>query len=298
MKPFYCMQCPRKCGVLRGDEMPGRGLGACKMGALPAIARAAKHFDEEPPISGEGGSGTVFFSGCSLRCVYCQNAEISLGAKGEPRSLDELRTACQRLIDAGVHNINWVNPTHYAHVLEQLLNEPLHVPSVYNTGGYERVSTLKRLDGKVRIYLTDLKYLDAEGAKRYSGAPDYPKRAPRAILEMQRQVGQAQFDDSGVMKSGLIIRHLILPGRTDEAIRALEWISANAPAAYVSLMAQYVPAGQLKDTPELQRPITRREYDRVVDRLFQLNISNGFVQELESADEKYIPPFDFTGVFF
>ena len=262
------------------------------------VARAALHQWEEPCISGQNGSGTVFFSGCSLRCVYCQNQQISLGRYGAPVTEENLLRMFDRLIAQGAHNLNLVNPTHYAPMLAKALQKYRSpVPIVYNSGGYERVETLKALEGLVDIYLPDLKYVDSAVSLRYSGAADYFDYASKAILEMSRQVGEARFDENGMMKNWLIVRHLILPRNTAQSIKALTWIRGNLPeGTLVSLMCQYTPCGELGSFPELQRRITRREYDKVVEHMLKLGLTGGYLQELSSAKEEYIPPFDLTGV--
>lgn len=290
-KPFICRQCPRECGVLRGEQM-----GACGVGPEPRLARIALHFDEEPCVSGTRGSGAAFFSGCALGCAYCQNAPISHGGFGREQSREQLRSALERLIAEGAHNVNLVNPTHYSHVLEHVLEQPLGAPVVWNSSGYEKADTLKRFEGKVQIYLPDLKYVDEDGARRYSNAPDYFSWASKALIEMHRQVGDPVLDEDGIIRGGLIVRHLILPGRARQSMQALDWIAANLPGAYVSLMAQYVPFARAGQMPEINRPITRREYDRVVDHMLAIGLAEGYVQELSSSDERYIPAFDLTGV--
>lgn len=296
-REFLCTLCPRRCGVLRGAQRPGEGPGACRMGALPVLARAALHFDEEPVISGRRGSGAVFFSGCALRCVYCQNAPISHGCAGRTVTPAQLRAVFAQLLAQGAHNLNLVNPTHYAGLLSEVLEEAPGAPVVWNSSGYESVETLKLMEGKVQVYLPDLKYVDAQGAARFSAAPDYPEVAGRALREMARQVGSVRLDDEGVIRQGLIVRHLILPGRVEQSMRALDWIADHLPdGTWVSLMAQYVPFGPARDMPELNRRLTQREYDQVVDHLNRLGLENGYIQELGAADEQYIPPFDLTGV--
>lgn len=260
------------------------------------LARVAPHYDEEPCISGTNGSGTVFFSGCALRCVFCQNEPISHDCHGVVRDPDWLYEACLRLVDSGVHNINFVNPTHYAHSIEGIVRRGFSVPVVWNTGGYEHLETLRRLEGLVQIYLPDLKYADDELARRYSHAPDYFSIATRAILEMARQVGPMNLDEKGVAKRGLMIRHLILPGHAEDSMRVLDWIAANVPDAWVSLMAQYLPCGHAKNIAGIDRRLNQNEYDKVVEHLFRLGLEDGYVQELSSADEVYIPAFDLTGV--
>lgn len=294
---FICNQCPRNCGALRDDCAPGQGKGFCRMGVHPALARAALHFDEEPCISGTRGSGAVFFSGCSLRCAYCQNEQISHKCFGKTVKTEALRPIFMDLIGQGAHNINLVNPTHYAHAILQALDEPLPVPVVWNSSGYEKLETLRALEGKVQVYLPDLKYVDARGAARLSGVGDYLDYAGKAIREMARQVGSVRLDEQGVIRSGLIVRHLILPGRVKESMAVLDWIADHLPdGTWVSLMAQYVPCGPAREMPELNRPITREEYEQVVEHLMALGLENGYVQEMSSADVRYIPGFDLTGV--
>lgn len=296
MDAFACAACPRQCNAERESGLPSAGV--CGMPADFVVARAALHQWEEPCISGQNGSGTVFFSGCSLRCVYCQNQKISLGRFGAPVSADNLMRMFDRLIAQGAHNLNLVNPTHYAPMLAQVLRRYRSpAPVVYNSGGYERVETLRALEGLVDIYLPDLKYVDSAVSLRYSGAADYFANASQAILEMSRQVGTAVFDENGLMKKGLIIRHLILPRNTAQSLRALDWIHENLPkGTLVSLMCQYTPCGDLSACPELARRITRREYEKVVDHLLELGLTGGYLQEPSSAREEYIPPFDLTGV--
>lgn len=296
MDAFSCAACPRRCGALRKPAQPSGGF--CGMPAGFVVARAALHQWEEPCISGQHGSGTVFFSGCSLRCVYCQNQQISLGRYGALVTEENLLRMFDRLIEQGAHNLNLVNPTHYAPMLAKALKKYCSpVPVIYNSGGYERVEMLKALEGLVDIYLPDLKYVDSAISLRYSGAADYFDYASKAILEMSRQVGKAAFDKNGVMKKGLIVRHLILPRNTAQSIKALTWIHENLPeGTLVSLMCQYTPCGELENFPELQRRLTRREYEKVVDQMLELGLTGGYLQELSSAKEEYIPPFDLTGV--
>ena len=296
MDAFSCAACPRRCGALRKPAQPSGGF--CGMPAGFVVARAALHQWEEPCISGQHGSGTVFFSGCSLRCVYCQNQQISLGRYGALVTEENLLRMFDRLIEQGAHNLNLVNPTHYAPMLAKALKKYCSpVPVIYNSGGYERVEMLKALEGLVDIYLPDLKYVDSAVSLRYSGAADYFDYASKAILEMSRQVGEGTFDENGVMKKGLIVRHLILPRNTAQSIKALTWIRENLPEeTLVSLMCQYTPCGELENFPELQRRLTRREYEKVVDQMLELGLTGGYLQELSSAKEEYIPPFDLTGV--
>lgn len=292
MKDFICNDCPRKCNAHRGKT----GGGFCRMGADPVIARAAPHYDEEPVISGTRGSGAVFFSGCSLRCRFCQNYDISHDNYGQKVSVSRLREIYFELIEQGVHNINLVNPTHFTRAILESLVGGLPVPVVWNTGGYECVETLRQLEGKVQVYLPDLKYIDTDSARKYSAAANYFEYALKAIKEMLRQTGPVKIDENGIIQSGVIVRHLILPGCAEESMRILDWIAENLPGAWVSLMAQYLPFGNIECVDQLNRRLTQEEYDKVVDHLMALGLEDGFVQELSSSDEKYIPAFDLTGV--
>ncbi len=289
---FICSQCPRKCHAARSDQ----GAGFCHMPENPVLARAALHFDEEPCISGTRGSGTVFFSGCALGCVFCQNEAISHGGVGRETSVDGLRRCFSDLVRQGAHNINLVNPTHYLHAVLQAMDAPLPVPVVWNSGGYELASEIARLLGVVQVYLPDLKYMDAESAKRYSGAEAYFRHASEALREMHRQQPEVVLDADGVIQRGLIVRHLILPGRAEESKRILAWIQRELPGAWVSLMAQYTPLGRASEYPEIDRRLTEEEYEAVVEHMLDLGLEDGYVQELGSADERYVPPFDLTGV--
>ena len=287
---MICSICPRHCNVDRSVN-----LGFCQSPDNFRVARAALHFWEEPCISGKEGSGTVFFSGCNLKCVFCQNNEISAENKGVEISDDKLISIFENLISQGANNINLVNPTHYAKRLAKVLGRwKSPVPIVYNSSGYEEVETLKALDGLINIYLPDLKYIRAEKAMRYSKAADYFEKASVALLEMRRQV-EDKFDGD-IMKSGMIIRHLILPQNTNSSIAVLDFIKSNFPDTFVSLMAQYTPCGDLSEFPEINRKITKREYEKVVNYAFDNSFDKLFIQELSSADKSFIPKFDFTGV--
>lgn len=287
-----CSICPRKCNADRENS-----VGFCKSPAEFRLARAALHFWEEPCISGENGSGTVFFSGCNLKCVYCQNYEISIENKGVVVDDSRLIEIFKSLIEQGAENINLVNPTHYADRLANLF-EKWHcpVPVAYNTSGYESAQTLKMLDGIVDIYLTDFKYIRPDKAQKYSNAPDYPEVAKNALAEMKRQVQGYAFDSRSVMQKGVIVRHLVLPQNTNSALRIIDYIAENYSDTYLSIMAQYVPCGSLENYPEINRKITEREYNKVVDYALQTGLENVFIQQTESADEEFIPPFDFTGI--
>lgn len=289
---MICNQCPRKCNVDRT-----RTTGYCKSPEEFRLSRAALHFWEEPCISGKNGSGAVFFSGCNLGCLFCQNYEISHENKGMTVSDDGLIKIFENLIEQGANNINLVNPTHYAVQLATLLKKyKPSVPVVYNSSGYESTETLKMLDGLVDIYLPDFKYIRNDKALKYSRAEDYPEVAMRALEEMYLQREKTEFDENGIMKKGMIIRHLILPSNTNSSLKILDFINEKFPNAYVSLMAQYTPCNDLSAVPELDRKITEREYNKVVDYALNLGMDKIFIQSGESADEKFIPDFDFTGI--
>lgn len=289
---MICNQCPRRCNVDRENT-----LGYCKAPNAYKLARASLHFWEEPCISGKSGSGAVFFSGCNLGCVFCQNYEISHKCKGVEVSEERLIRIFEHLVDEGANNINLVNPTHYAVQLAHTLKKyKPPVPVVYNTSGYESVDTLKLLDGLVDIYLPDFKYMRNDKALRYSRAEDYPQFAMAALTEMKRQVGNDVFDENGIMKRGMIIRHLVLPGNTNSAIQALDYLAENFGDTYISVMAQYVPCTDLSEYKEINRKITKREYDKVVNHILELGLEKVFLQKLESATEDYIPDFDLSGV--
>lgn len=292
---MICRLCPRVCGALRTETA---GLGRCRMPSSPVLARAALHQWEEPPISGTRGSGTIFFSGCCLGCVFCQNEVISHQNFGRAVSLERLAAICRELIDQGAHNINLVNPTHYAHVVRTLLERyPQPVPVVWNSGGYERVETLRGLAGKVDVYLPDLKYLDPGTAARCSGAADYPQAAAAAIREMVRQTGPCRFNEQGLLTRGVIIRHLILPGQVAQAKAVMDWVAGEFPPGTVlfSLMSQYTPWGDLSAHPELNRRLRRGEMESAIAYMRNLGLA-GFCQERTSAKEEYTPPFDLTGI--
>lgn len=285
-----CKDCPRNCGADRSVS-----VGYCRSPEKFRAARAALHFWEEPCLSRPNGSGAVFFSGCSLRCVYCQNYEISSENKGVELSEDDLIDIMKSLVEQCAQNINFVNPTHYASALAKLLERwKPPVPVVYNSSGYENVETLKRLDGLVDIYLPDLKYIRSEKAKRYSSAPDYFEKAADALCEMRRQVSD-KFDGEK-MVSGMIIRHLILPSNTNSSLEIIDWLCDNLPDTYVSLMAQYTPVNDLSNYPEINRKITKREYRKVLDYALDKGMEKLFIQERCSADEGFIPDFDFSGI--
>ena len=267
------------------------------MGTGPRVARAALHYWEEPCISGEEGSGAIFFSGCTLRCVYCQNYEISKKNFGKTISINQLCDIYKRLEEQGANNINLVNPTHFVDaIIESFEIYKPSVPVVYNSGGYESVETLKRLDGLIDVYLPDLKYADDEKAKRYSYAPDYFEVATKAIVEMAKQTGPPKLDNRGIIKKGTIVRHLVLPENTKNSESVLRWLSDNLSGkVLISLMGQYTPFGNANQYKELNRKITRREYNKLQNLLFSLDI-DGFVQDLSSAQSEYIPDFNLEGI--
>lgn len=292
---MVCNLCPRMCGAARTAD---RGEGYCRMGSVPVLARAALHHWEEPPISGTRGSGTIFFSGCPLGCVFCQNEEISHEDYGKPVTLERLGEICDGLVEQGAHNINFVTPTHYAHVVKKLLDEhPIGVPVVWNTGGYERVDTLRALEGKVDIYLPDLKYLDSAAAQRYSAAADYPQAATAAIREMVRQVGAYELDGEGLLRKGVVIRHLLLPGQLAGAKEVMDWTAREFGPGTVlfSLMSQYTPWGRAKEFPEIDRRLRAGEIRAAQQYMDALGLE-GFVQDSQSAKREYTPEFDLTGI--
>lgn len=294
-----CEICPRRCFAARSFAVtPGQGEGVCRVGRQAVLARAAAHFGEEPCISGERGSGAIFFSGCPLCCVFCQNMPISRDCEGVQVDTPRLRQIMEDLAATGVHNINLVNPTHFAGVIGEALSEPLTVPVVYNCSGYERVETLRQLAGKIQIYLPDYKYADAEAARRYSKAEDYPEVAAAAIKEMLRQVGPYRLGEDGLLQSGVLIRHLVLPGNAENTRRVIDWLVQNFQPGEVlfSLMGQYTPCGDLWDFPELQQPLSAEEYAEAEDYLWASGWEDGYVQEPEASGEEHIPAFDLTGV--
>ena len=281
-----CTLCPRMCGAERTET---RGEGFCRMPAGPVVARAGLHMWEEPVISGTRGSGTVFFSGCTLGCVFCQNHEISAQGVGKPVTVERLGEIFRELIRQGAHNINLVTPGHFAPWVAQALEPPLPVPVVCNTGGYERVETLRLLEGKVQVYLPDMKYAEPGLAKALSGAENYFPVAAAAIREMVAQVGEPQWEGER-LKKGVLIRHLILPGQIENSLKILDWIGETfrPGEVLVSLMRQYTPMPGLSG--DLARKITEEEYQAVLSWMY-LNDLQGFVQEAEAAQQAYIPDF-------
>lgn len=289
----HCTLCPRRCGV---DRTAGQ-LGFCRMPGELRAARAGVHYWEEPVISGSFGSGAIFFSGCTLRCAFCQNHSISSGGFGKPLTPQKLRAAMERLIDDGVQNINLVTPTHFLPSILPALEPKLPVPVVYNCGGYESVETLRALEGKVDVYLPDFKYSDNALAARLSAAPDYFEVASEAILEMYRQVGPVQIEDEQ-MTRGVLLRHLVLPGYVDNSLGVLDWHAEHFPHGEVlfSLMSQYVPMGDAAKMPPLDRRVTETEYDAVLSYMMLLGIDSGYTQDFSAASSEYTPDFDLTGL--
>lgn len=290
-----CTVCPRQCGVMREDMAFSNGV--CGMPAYPRIARAALHFGEEPCISGKNGSGTIFFSGCTLSCAFCQNSEISHKRHGKTVSPARLAEIFKTLEENGAHNINLVNPTQFTEAIKAALDiyRP-HIPIVYNTSGYERVETIRGLQGYIDVYLPDLKYVSEDLAKRLSGATDYFTYASAAILEMANQTGLPIFDDNGMMVKGTMVRHLVLPAHTRESIAVLDWLAQYKDCLYISIMFQYTPLGDLTRFPELQRSLTRRECDKIWNYAASIGITKGYIQDKTSSGTDMIPQFDLTGV--
>lgn len=298
MKPFEnCTLCPRACGVNRTDGKKG----ACHVDAQIRVARAALHFWEEPCISGKEGSGAVFFVGCALGCVFCQNRDISRGQAGEVISLDRLTEIYLNLQSQGANNINLVTAGQYvptvAESLRRAKKEGLQIPVVYNSSGYENTETLRILDGLVDIYLPDMKYMDEELAQNYSHAQNYPKAAKAALAEMVRQCPACEFDERGMMKKGVVVRHLLLPGHVKESKAVLRYLyETYRNQIYISIMSQYTPMPQMVNYPELNRRVTKREYNRLLDYAMELGIENGFFQEGDPVGESFIPAFNGEGV--
>ena len=288
-----CTLCPRRCSVNRSTGQ----RGFCAMPDHIVAARAAAHYWEEPVISGDFGSGAVFFSGCTLCCCFCQNEPISHGGFGKEITPAHLREIFLELIDQGVTNINLVTATQFLPSILPALTPKLPVPVVWNSSGYESVETLRELDGYIDVYLPDFKYMDAALAKKLSGAADYPEVAAAAICEMYRQTGSAVIRD-GVMERGTLIRHLLLPGQVENALAVMDWITETFPAhdVPISLMRQYLPFGRAKGMPPLDRRVTDEEYDAVLSWMYLLGLENGFVQEASAAEDSYIPPFDLEGL--
>ena len=293
-----CTLCPRNC---KKDRLSGE-IGVCGADSDVRVARAALHMWEEPPISGTNGSGTVFFSGCSLSCVFCQNSDISHKRNGKKISRERLAEIFLELQEKGAHNINLVTPTHFIpDIVEALDNAKaagLRLPIVYNTGGYENVETLGLLDGYIDIYLPDFKYERKDIALKYSHAADYPEKAKLALSEMVKQTGKPTFDKNGIMQKGVIVRHLVLPGYANDSMNVIKYLySTYKDDIYISIMNQYTPREAIKEIfPEISRKLTTYEYQKVVEYAKSIGVKNGFSQYGETAKESFIPNFDYTGV--
>lgn len=288
-----CEICPRRCNAERTEKKAG---GVCRMPAGLVVARAMLHLWEEPVLSGKNGAGCIFFSGCNLGCVFCQNGRISHENFGKVITPAHLREIMEDLVSQGAHCIDLVTPTHFTPWVLEALDESLPVPVVWNSGGYERVETLRTLEGKVQIYLPDLKYAMERPARELSAAPDYFPVAAAAIDEMVRQVGAYQIGDDGLMRSGVILRHLVLPGQMENTKRVIDYVSMHFPPKTVlfSLMSQYTP--QPGSTGALARRLNEREYRTAVQYMRDCGLTDGFCQELSSAKEEYTPVFDLQGV--
>ena len=291
-----CMLCPRNCGADRTKT-----TGFCGQSDKLYAARASLHMWEEPCISGESGSGTVFFTGCNLVCVYCQNREIANEHIGFEITAERLAEIFLEQQDRGANNINLVTPTHYApHIiraLDMVRGKLLKIPVLYNCGGYESVETLKMLEGYIDIYMPDFKYMDGEIAKKYSNAADYPEAAKAAVAEMVRQTGKCRFDENGIMQRGTLVRNLVLPSYTENSKQVIEYLyNTYGGSIYMSIMNQYTPMQNIKAYPELNRTVTAAEYDAVVDFAVELGVENAFVQEGGAVSESFIPLFDGEGI--
>ena len=292
-----CCLCPRECGV---NRLEGK-KGFCGVDAKVMVARAALHMWEEPCISGKEGSGAVFFSGCSLGCGFCQNRRISRGQSGKQITIEHLVDIFLNLQEQKANNINLVTAGQFlpqvAEALKRAKARGLHIPVVYNSSGYEKTEMLNMLDGLVDIYLPDFKYMDPELAGKYSHAKDYPQVAKLALEEMVRQVGMPEFDSRGMMKRGVIVRHLLLPGHVKNSKNVLKYLyETYRDKIYISMMNQYTPMPTMKDDPQLSRKVTDREYERLINYAISLGLNNGFIQEGETAKESFIPEFDGEGV--
>lgn len=292
-----CLLCPRKCGINRSTGQ----TGVCGVSSEIKVARAALHYWEEPCISGKKGSGAVFFSGCSLHCVFCQNREISDGKEGKVISKERLSDIFIELVDKGANNINLVTPGQYIPDIVWAVNDAksrgMKLPIIYNTSGYENVTELKLLEGIVDVYLPDFKYMDSTLSARYSRAKDYPSVAKQALSEMVRQQPDVVIDDAtGLIQKGVIVRQLLLPGHVNDAKAVLKYLyDTYHDHIYISMMSQFTPIA-LKDYPEINRTVTRREYERLVDYALEIGITNAFIQEGDVAKDSFIPAFDCEGV--
>ncbi len=291
-----CSLCPRNCRIDRTNSQ----IGFCGMSDEIQVARASLHMWEEPCISGEKGSGTVFFTGCNLKCVFCQNSEIAIGQKGKTVSPEQLAELFLMLQEKGAHNINLVTPSHYIPGIVKALilskNQGLTLPIVYNTSGYDSVASLALLNGLVDIYLPDFKYVSGTLSKRYSHAEDYFAVASAALAEMYHQVGDPLFHNS-LLQKGIVVRHLVLPGCTDDSKAVIRYLHETyGERIFISIMNQYTPLPHVAAYSEINRRLTEAEYDDVVDFAIDLGVEQGFIQEGDTAEESFIPEFDFTGL--
>ena len=292
-----CTLCPRECHVNRENKK----RGYCGMDSRIYAARAALHMWEEPCISGEKGSGAVFFSGCGLRCIFCQNREIAIGKDGKEISVEKLGEIFLNLEKQGAANINLITGAHYVPQIREALRiakeKGLSVPVVYNSSGYEKVETLKLLEGYVDVYLPDFKYMEASLAEAFSNAPDYPERAKEAVEEMVRQTGKCVFNEEGYIEKGTIVRHLILPGHTVNSKKVLDYLhNTYGNKIFISIMNQYTPVYEQKVYKELNRKVTEREYKKVLDHALEIGVENGFWQTGDTAKESFIPSFNYEGL--
>lgn len=291
-----CKLCPRNCGINRFER-----VGYCRAGDKIKAARAFLHMWEEPCISGERGSGAVFFTNCNLDCVFCQNYKISHGNHGKEISIDRLTEIFLELQEKGAHNINLVTPTHYIPQIREALKagkgKGISIPVVYNSNAYENVEVLASLEGLIDIYLPDLKYYDNRLSTKYSKAPGYFKNASKAVLEMYRQVGAPAFDENGIMTKGLMIRHLMLPGGLFDSKKIVDWFLENLPEEiYFNIMCQYTPLDRAHEYPELNKKLNKKHYEALVEYAASNGLQSGFIQEFDSADEEYVPDFDLKGI--
>lgn len=292
-----CTLCPRNC---KADRNSGK-TGFCGVDNTIYLARAALHMWEEPCISGKKGSGAVFFSGCGLRCCFCQNHDIAIGSRGLPVTVERLSEIFLELKEKGAANINLVTGAHYVPQIVQALDmageKGMDLPVVYNSSGYEKLETLELLEGYVDVYLPDMKYMESELAQKFSHAADYPETAKAAIGEMVRQTGKCEFGEDGYIRKGTIVRHLILPGHTRNSVKVLKYLHETyGDNIYISIMNQYTPVRTFDTCKELNRKVTKREYEKVLDAAVDMGIKNGFIQEGETASESFIPDFDYKGV--
>ncbi|WP_243120199.1 radical SAM protein [Caloramator sp. E03] len=291
-----CNVCPRCCDVDRNNT-----LGYCRVGNNVKVAKVFLHFWEEPCISGDRGSGTVFFTGCNLSCVFCQNYEISQEGKGKEITIDRLCEIFLELQEKKAHNINLVTPTHYTMQIREAIIKAkslgLNIPIIYNSNGYEKIETLKLLEGIIDVYLPDIKYYDEKYSMRYSKAPRYFYYASNALLEMYRQVGSPKFDDNGIIRKGVMIRHLMIPGLLFDSKKIVDWVLKNLPNdIYFNIMSQYTPMHKAQYYPEINKKINKKHYEAIIEYAMSIGLKNGYFQDYDSSTKEYVPNFDFEGV--